>query len=354
MVAFATGPGRVASDGSGRNGVFTEALLRYMGAPGLELRDVLKQTRIEVARRTGDAQVPWENTSVMGRFYFVPGAGEIAPVPVVTQVPAAAPHAGERRTVDLGDGVSLELVWCPPGEFLMGSPEGEEGRFDDEGPQHRVRISRGFWMGIYEVTNAQYARYKPDHASGEYDGLSLSDPDQPVVRVGWEDAVGFANWVSRRTDETFRLPTEAEWEYACRAGSTTPAPWGRLDATTGQHANVADRTAKARWSDWSIVETVDGHEVSALVGTYRPNGFGLHDMIGNVWEWCEDDWHDGYTGAPSDGTAWVDAPRGSDRVSRGGSWFNSPRFCRSAGRCRDTPEYRNGSLGFRVVLPAVQ
>ncbi len=255
-------------------------------------------------------------------------AGEIAPVP------AAAPHAGERRTVDLGEGVSLELVWIPPGEFLMGSPEDEEDRYADEGPQHRVRISRGFWMGKYEVTQAQW-----ESVMGGNPSYITGDPMRPVERVMWEDCQAFLRKLNRRAGGSgFRLPTEAEWEYACRAGTTTGFSFG-------------DDYSRLRKYAWYYANS----DVTTYpVGGKKPNAWGLYDMHGNVWEWCEADWHDGYRGAPTDGSAWVDAPRGLDRVFRGGGWNFDPGGSRSAFRFRFTPGFRFYDLGFRVVLPAVQ
>ncbi len=248
-------------------------------------------------------------------------------------------HAGERRTVDLGEGVSLDLVWIPQGEFLMGSPEDEEDRFDDEGPQHRVRISRGFWMGRYEVTQGQWQAVMGSNPSG-----FTGDGRLPVEQVSWEDCQAFLRKLNGRVSGgRFRLPSEAEWEYACRAGTWRRFSFGDDDSRLGEYAWYWENSGRT----------------THPVGGKEPNAWGLYDMHGNVLEWCEDDWHEydwhgEYVGAPTDGSAWVDAPRGLYRVYRGGGWWDYPAGCRSACRYWNDPVRLGHGLGFRVVLPAVQ
>ena len=162
----------------------------------------------------------------------------------------------------------------------------------------------------------------------------------PVECVSWEDCQEFITKLNSRIEGAFRLPSEAEWEYACRGGTQTRFYWG-------------DDPGNTVIGDYAWYNGNSGRRTN-LVGEKLPNAWGLHDMSGNVWEWCEDDWHVTYAGAPDDGGAWVDIPRGSNRVDRGGSWDSSPRYCRSADRGGSTPGYRNGSLGFRLALPAVQ
>jgi formylglycine-generating enzyme required for sulfatase activity len=217
---------------------------------------------------------------------------------------------------------------------MMGSPESEEGRFDNEGPLHEVRIPE-FYLGRYPVTNEQYARFlkgNPGAAELAYwADRSLNQPRQPVVGVSWDDAQRYAEWAG------LRLPSEAEWEYVARAGTTTPYWWGDEVRKDGKAwANCYDCG-----SEW-------GGKKTAPVGSFPANGFGLHDMHGNVLEWVEDDWHGSYEGAPDDGSAWVAHPRGSDRVMRGGSWISDASYCRSANRYNSTPGYRYNILGFRL------
>ena len=203
--------------------------------------------------------------------------------------------------------------------------------------QHPVTV-RSFWIGKYEVTFDEYLAFVLDNRDFK------PPPDQgwgrgsrPVINVNWEEAQAYAAWLSKVTGKAFRLPTEAEWEYAARANSTKHYWWGD-DVNEGGKvwANCANCG-----SEWDNQKT-------APVGSFSENGFGLHDMHGNVWEWVEDDWHESYKGAPNDGSAWTDKSRGSLRVLRGGSWDGDAQNCRSAVRFGNRPGYRNGSVGFRL------
>jgi len=211
----------------------------------------------------------------------------------------------------------------------------------------------GFSIGKYEVTNAQYRRFKPSHNSGDYNGKSLNGDNQPVVNVSWNDAVEYAQWLSRQSGKAYRLPIEAEWEYAARGGSSARNYWGNRKDDACGHANVADQWAKFIWSDGAIHNCDDGHAVTAPVGRYRPNAFGLYDMMGNVWEWCSDWYDENYYGvSPKDNPQGPSS--GSSRVNRGGSWYSEPWYVRSADRVRFGPSVRGNDLGFRLVLPSVQ
>lgn len=215
------------------------------------------------------------------------------------------------------------MVLVPGGDFLMGSPENEPGRSAQDGQQHRVTI-RSFYIGKYEVTQRQWRAVMGDNPS------HFKGDDLPVENVSWNDAKEFCRRLSRMTSVEYRLPTEAEWEYACRA-KTTGAYAGDLDAMAWYHKNSDSKTHPA--------------------GQKRPNAFGLYDMHGNVWEWCEDDWHRDYTGAPTDGAAWVDRPpkRGLYRVNRGGGWDSVADVCRSALRNISPADSRYYTGGFRLA-----
>ena len=224
-----------------------------------------------------------------------------------------------------------EFVTIPSGDFQMGcSPEDRECG-DDEKPAHRVRITRSFELGKYEVTQAQWETIMGANPS-EFKG-----PERPVERVSWNDIQDFLRKVNGRNDGyTYRLPTEAEWEYAARAGSTTAYPWGVGIKQDGQAMANCDGCG-SRW---------DGKQ-TAPAGSFAPNAFGLHDMQGNVWEWVEDCWNENYNGAPADGSAWTTGDC-SCRVVRGGAWDNPPQNLRSACRLRVTTGFCSGGLGFRV------
>ena len=260
---------------------------------------------------------------------------------------------------DLGNGIQLEMVMIPGGSFMMGSPETEEGSNDDERPQHQVTI-KAFCLGKYQVTQAQWKavaafpqvnrELKPDPSRFKGDGSTSLTNHRPVESVSWEDAVEFCDRLSKHTKRQYRLPSEAEWEYACRAGTTTPFHFGETITT-----NLTNYNGEFTYGDG--VEGVYRKETTEVGSFGVANNFGLYDMHGNVWEWCLDDWHDDYEEAPKDGSAWFnsddklsDKPRRT--VLRGGSWFTLPLRCRSASRNgnnggnRDTPDV---IIGFRVV-----
>jgi formylglycine-generating enzyme required for sulfatase activity len=234
-----------------------------------------------------------------------------------------------------------ELVWVPMGEFVMGSMDGEA----DERPPHRVRITHGFWIYRYPVTNAQYRKMRPRHDSGDHDGRALNEALQPVVNVTWSEAASYAAWAG------MQLPREAQWEYSARAGSTGRFYWGDSETEAGKYGNFADRSAKAAWPSWAIFDTTDGYAVSSPVGSFLPNQFGLYDALGNVWQWCADWYQPDYYGVSP-----VDDPRGPPggefHVIRGGSWDCFPAHSRSAYRSwLIPPETRYPWLGFRCVAP---
>jgi formylglycine-generating enzyme required for sulfatase activity len=212
---------------------------------------------------------------------------------------------------------------------MMGSPPSEERRWNDEGPQHQVRVPE-FYMGRYPVTNEEYGRFLKDNpktSEPEYwADRRFNQPRQPVVGVSWQDAQRYASWTG------LRLPSEAEWEFACRAGTRTRFYSGDSDKDLEQ----------AGW----YRENSGGQ--THPVAEKKPNAWGLYDMHGNVWEWVEDDYHGRYEGAPDDGSAWIDKPRGSDRVMRGGGWLLRARYCRSASRRGDAPGDRDYDVGFRL------
>jgi formylglycine-generating enzyme required for sulfatase activity len=237
-------------------------------------------------------------------------------------------------TENLPNGVTLEMVGLPAGQFLMGSPDSDPDARDNEKPQHQVKVN-SFAIGKYPITQAQYQAVMGNNPS-----QFKNNPQNPVECVSWNDAKAFCQKLSQITGKTYRLPTEAEWEYACRAGTTTRYYFGDNDNQLGDYA----------WYEGNSNRTTHP------VGQKKPNGWGLYDMSGNVWEWCEDDWHNSYAGAPNDGSAWLDNDNRSQSLKclRGGSWYNGPSYCRSAfrfyfSRRVDIPYY---SFGFRVVCGA--
>ena len=251
------------------------------------------------------------------------------------------PGKAEFYQEDLGDGVLLDMVKVPAGKFVMGSPESEVGRWNDEGPQREVTVSK-FWIGRYEVTQVQWqavAKLPKIDRDLEPDLSRFKGAKRPVERVSWNDAVEFCKRLSWKTGREYRLPSEAEWEYACRAGTTTPFHFGAT--VTTELANYNGNSTYASGPKGAY------REQTTKIGSFPPNGFGLHDMHGNVWEWCADPWHDNYEGAPKDSTIFLSSDK-SKYVLRGGSWDNPPGFCRSAFRDRPLSGDRNDGFGFRA------
>jgi len=238
------------------------------------------------------------------------------------------------QTIALGAGVSLELVWIAPGTFVMGSPASESGREVDE-TQHRVTLTTGFWMGRYEVTQRQWQQIMGTNPSH----FKATGPDAPVDQVGWNDCQEFLQKLNAQVPGGgFRLPTEAEWEYACRAGTTTVFHHGdRLDSS---QANFDGRAAYGGGPSGGCRQT------TLRVGQFAPNAFGLHDMHGNVWEWCAD-WYGAYP--PDDVTNPQGPSSGNAHILRGGCWRRSAASCRSAARGQAPLPNRDFDLGFRLV-----
>jgi formylglycine-generating enzyme required for sulfatase activity len=243
-----------------------------------------------------------------------------------------------------------EMVVVPSGTFIMGSRADDRDRFDNEGPSRKVTIAKPFAVGRYEVTFAEWdscasaggCKYRPSDNGWGRD-------KRPVMRVSWDDITkDYLPWLVRKTGKSYRLLTEAEWEYAARAGSITRFYFGSNEKDLCDYANVADRIGKEIYADWIIADCRDGYVNTAPVGSFKPNAFGLYDMHGNVLEWVQDCWNGTYSGAPSDGAAWVKGECGT-RVLRGGSWAREPRYQRLTTRNKYQTGTRSFSIGFRVA-----
>ena len=308
------------------------------------------------------------------------GCGE-KPTAAAEQVDAPRNELGTR--VEITNSIGMKLKLIPAGEFLMGSPDSDGIAESNEKPQHRVRITKPFYLGLHEVTVGQFRQfveaegyktqaerdgeggYGWNESEGKFEGrgsqytwrnagFTQSDT-HPVVNVTWNDAVAFCKWLSDKEGVTYRLPTEAEWEYACRAGTTTLYNHGNDPEGLAQVGNVLDASAKRRLTNYSslpYIKADDGHVFTAPVGRFRPNAFGLYDMHGNVWEWCAD-WYDKdyYEKSPPDDP--TGPTTGAYRVDRGGCWFYGAGRCRSAFRSGNAPGGRSFDLGFRIALVPV-
>jgi formylglycine-generating enzyme required for sulfatase activity len=301
---------------------------------------------------------------------------------------SVAGGAGAKElTLELGNGATLKLIQIPAGKFFMGSSETAKDRSKDE-IQHEVTISKAFYMGVTHVTVDQFAAFVKDSGyktDAEKEGLSVQaqfgtggglpvfqattsgiswrnlivfsqNGDHPVVQVSWNDAQAFCTWLSKKSGKTVVLPTEAQWEYACRAGTTTVYPWGDNPDDGKGWTNCADqslkrspsaprRTPPHKYFSWD-----DGFGFTSPVRSFKANNFGLYDMIGNTWQWCSDWYGDYDRGSVTD-------PKGADtgkgRVARGGSWDDDPPECRSAYRNGFTPDDRHLNVGFRVAVAGV-
>ena len=440
FVAFATAPGSVAADGSGRNGLFTSHLLTSLRNPDSDIDRVFTRVAAAVARESGNKQVPWKSSSLTGEFCFGDCARANQPPVVVAQASNTSDDrfwdsvkdtkdanelkaylnkfpgglfaelagirlgsleqaAADRIAAEAAQRAALEraaaeaaakeqqrlameaqakeqarlallaqeqarlaaeaaqklaatrlaappqpgqtikdcadcpeMVFIPAGSFEMGSNEDADER-PDELPVHRVNMP-SFLIGKTEVTQGQWRAVMGSNPSY----FSQCGEDCPVENVRWDDAQDFAGRLSQKTGKTYRLPSEAEWEYAARAGTSTQWSFGDNESQLGDYAWYLGNSK--RWF---------GKAQTQRVAQKRPNAFGLFDMHGNVWEWTQDCWHDNYTGAPSDGSAWTTGCSGSYRVLRGGSWGAIPAFLRSSNRGGDSPGYRGGGNGLRLA-----
>jgi formylglycine-generating enzyme required for sulfatase activity len=342
IVVYATSAGRTAADGTGRNGLFTSQLLKNLKTPGLEVNEMFRRTGADVSRVSNREQIPAIYNQFFGAAYLGGSGVPPAPAPVPPVVPPDRP-------------MPANMVRIGGGAFTMGSPASEVGRFDDE-TQRGVSISRPFYIGKYEVTQKEWVEVMGTNPS-YFKGDNL-----PVECVSWYDAIEYCNrrseregltpaytidktrsdgnnkngndnvkWVVtwNRSANGYRLPTEAEWELACRAGTSTPFYTGN-NITTDQ-ANYDGKKGKT----WAV-------------GSGTPNPWGLYDMSGNVGEWCWDWYGDYSSGSQTDPAG---ASSGSARVYRGGNWRLRVQYLRSAGQCYDPPSYRGYDLGFRVLRP---
>ena len=275
-------------------------------------------------------------------------------------------------TEELGNGVGLDMILIPGGSFMMGTEEEEIERlcqeyeeewYKAESPQHQVTVPM-FFMGRYPITQEQWRevtgweevkrRLESDPSSFKEDYEGIERWLRPVETISWEEAKEFCARLSNKTKRQYRLPTEAEWEYGCRAGTNTPFHLGET---------ISTELGNYRGTDQKIGDKVyPGNYGRGLKGIYRQettpvgylkvaNNFGLSEMHGNVWEWCEDNWHENYEGAPTDGNAWLSG-NSSIKVARGGSWNSNPALCRSASRVGSRRDGRNYEIGFRVVCVA--
>jgi formylglycine-generating enzyme required for sulfatase activity len=374
LIMSAAAPGKVINEAEGDNSMFIGELVKELRSPGLTADEIFSRTRIGVSRVSNGEQVPYVASSLVEDFYFVQPAGRVAASPPIVETrpppraqpearqppprqpetrPPARPAQPEPRTppnqtqaavpprpeparsgTKPGDvfrdcGECPEMVVVPAGAFDMGSSD-----FDFEKPEHRVTIAQPFAVGRREITFDEWdqcvasgsCKHRPDDR-GQGRG------ERPVTDVSWHDAKAYVAWLSQKTGRKYRLPSEAEWEYAARGGTKTAYWWGR--------------EAGARFANCRECGGTPGRQTVAS-GTYSANPFGLFDTAGNAAEWVEDCWNDNYRGAPRDGAAWTTG-QCRQRVLRGGSFDSQARYVRSASRFRYDADVRYYANGFRVV-----
>lgn len=331
-------------DGGEDASVFLAEFLKQFDMRGATAEQVFAQTRMNVAKATGGRQVPSVVSSLLDDFFFLPAKADAALAVAVADASSRSPSLGSPEPAAAAQTASAtpqpgetfrdcescpELVVVPEGEFVMGSTES-----DYEKPPHRVVIAKPFAIGRHEVTFAQWdACAAAGACKADIDDHGFGRGDRPVIDVSWDEVQAYLKWLSARTRQSYRLPSEAEWEYAARAGSKTPFSWG-----------PAVSTGKANCDDCSATPA----RATLPVGSFRPNAFGLYDTAGNAAEWVDDCWNAGYRGAPADGSA----RRGGQcelRVLRGGSFGTKAHAARSSARFRYDHDVRYYANGFRLA-----
>jgi len=310
---------------------------------------------------------------VMAAFTFLRAPQTVAPsqpAPVAAAPEPAPPPELAVGTIFRDCPTCPLMIVLPPGDYVQGTPAGTPGTELFEAPEHDVFIDHSFAASQHEVTVGEFAEFvaasgRPVEGCWIYDGAWRLDSVaswknavegqtalHPASCVSWQDANAYTQWLSQRTGQPYRLPSAAEWEFAARGGSSAVRPWP-TDTGACSEANVADQTALQRFPGWTTHACMDTYVQSAPVGSFAANAFGLHDTLGNVFEWVADCWHDDYSGTPDDGSARVDGDC-SQHETRGGSWFTAPGFVRVSYRNRFATDYRSASVGFRVVRRTAQ
>jgi formylglycine-generating enzyme required for sulfatase activity len=356
----------VQDDGTGGHSIFAYQLLKALREnekPFISTQEIYTRIAPIVGNNSEQTPIckPIRNVGDQGgQFVFVSAVGtttttllkiSVTPTPTTlpkipvtvktttTTLPEREPPVAPSRENDkksFTNSIGMTFVYIPPGEFMMGSPENEPERYDDE-KQHKVKLTKGFYMQTTEVTQGQWKAVTGNNPSY----FKNCGDNCPVENVSWNDAQEFMKKLSQKEKKEYRLPTETEWEYAARAGTTTAYFWGdRADCSKANYGNGYSDECKGK----NPGETMK-------VGSFTPNAYGLYDMHGNVWEWCQDWYGDYASGSVTDP---IGPSSGSNRVKRGGSWYDFAQYCRSADRSRVSPGMRGSNLGFRLVLPVGQ
>lgn len=328
-------PGSTRPDALGRARVLTLRALAWTAAAALAAGVLSAQSADRPARSRPAATTAAKSDKVRLN----------CPPPPALALPSGA-DATPVAWRDCAD--TPELIRLQGGRFLMGE-QGSTGTLYER-PVHEVVIAE-FSIGKYEVSFAEWDEcYRSGGCLTYPDDEGWGRGQMPVINVSWVDAQQFVRWLSQKSGKNYRLPSEAEWEYAARAGTSSRYSWGDGAEWACAQANVLDIAGFAAHPNWTWrAGCNDGYAYSSPVGSFPPNRWGLHDMNGNVWEWVQDCWHSDYTGAPEDGSAWTTGPECGKRVNRGGGWGNNPRSMRSASRDADSATGHSNAMGFRVA-----
>jgi formylglycine-generating enzyme required for sulfatase activity len=382
IISLATAPGKKASDGSGNNGLYTEYLLQALKMPGLTIEDVFKQTATEVAKASKYQQISWTESSLLGEDFCLSSCQnndnnndekfklqqqiaqleqQLAQQTLQPQIVSSEPPQLSDRVWKtdkvfqdrLHDGnLGPEMVMIPAGRFRMGDIQGIGD--SDEKPVHWVSVN-DFAIGRYEVTVGEFRQfvesteYKTDAEKGKgcytrkegawgkvkdanwHTPFFSQEENYPVVCVSWNDAMAYTHWLSEQTRKPYTLPSEAQWEYAARAGTESNYWWGN-----NMKYNQANCWQTSKW-----------HNGISPVGSFSPNSFKLSDILGNVWEWVADPWHKNYGGAPLDNRIWEEKGNSSYQLVRGGGWTSRPEVCRVSNRLKHLSKVSHIKGGFR-------
>ncbi|MGO9472619.1 MAG: SUMF1/EgtB/PvdO family nonheme iron enzyme [Rhodomicrobium sp.] len=366
FIMFSAGVGQTAKEAKNApNSVFAEELLKLLKNKDMALSELAQNLRFNVneaalglscdGQPCGE-QIPSYYDQLLKRLTIT--GVETKAQPASNNAKRAGTEKANAAERSLGlRGAVMDCPYCPElvvlsaGSFQMGSDGKEKGHRANEGPRHRVAIGKRFAIGKYEVTYREWAACVRE---GHGDCRDLKRDDQkPVADVSWSDADRYLQWLNRKTGATYRLATEAEWEYAARAGTETPYFFEGSEAKLlCEYANGADKSAGVLPYAYQTCDDGVGRDTS-IIGRYRPNKWGLYDMAGNVWEWVQDCWHENYDKAPADGSSWQEASC-ARRVARGGSWRSGADALRSAVRNAFPPSHQRPTLGFRVVREIAQ
>jgi formylglycine-generating enzyme required for sulfatase activity len=387
FLAYSTAPGATAVDGKGSNSPYSQALANAIENNRVPLEQLFRQVRVDVMNATGEDQVPWDASSLTGEFYFKRPDGSAPAQQTAALAPAPAPQPAAPSGSNGGEASRApqpavargqvfkdncpncpDLVSIPAGKFKMGSDPDADMDRKEERPTHEVTIAKPFALMTKEVTRDQFAAFAKetdreidegcqanDGGNGKWqDKATFLNPgieqkgNHPVVCVSPTDAADYAEWLSQKSGRHYRLPTEAEWEYAARAGKKTAWPWGNDVGNNGCKAvNAMDASGHKKYPINDAMECDDHFVTTAPVGSFPANPWGLYDMLGNVWEMVSDCWHATYDGAPGDGSSWETGC--GDGVIRGGAWLENPWDTRFAARWKSEGGGRDTATGFRLA-----